>query len=151
MGSDAAQLARNQAFSDPARQRTLEAKPAILVLDDEPIIRKSIGRQLRAAGYDAHEAESAAEARIVVDGLRKPIALLLSDLELRDGLQGREAANMLQALRPEMRVLFMSGSHGAHFRQQLQKTEMFFLNKPFDQKRLLELVGLVLEGWKAPA
>jgi two-component system cell cycle sensor histidine kinase/response regulator CckA len=125
-------------------------KATVLILEDEEIVRRSTSRILRGEGYEVLEAESAQQARAIVDGLRKPIALLLSDLELREGLQGREAANMLQSLRPEMRVLFMSGSHGAHHREQLEKAETFFLTKPFDRRRLLELVGFVLEGWKAP-
>jgi DNA-binding NtrC family response regulator len=106
---------------------------------------------LRREGYDVIDAETPAEARLIAEKLRKPIALLLCDLQLEQGLQGREAANMLQAIRPEMRVLFMSGAYDAHHRDQLEKKEQYFLSKPFDQERLLDVVGRVLEGWKADA
>lgn len=124
-------------------------KPVVLVLENDEIILRSTGRILRAEGYDAYEALSPQEARAIVDGIKKPIGLLLCDLDL-DGLHGREASIMLQAHRPEMRVLFMSGSDSAHFRWQLEKEHVHFLRKPFDRKRLVELVGRVLEGWKAP-
>ncbi len=57
---------------------------------------------------------------------------------------------MLQALRPEMRVLFMSGSDGALFREQLEREHRYFLRKPFSRARLLECVRFVLEGWQEP-
>jgi DNA-binding NtrC family response regulator len=131
---------------------TTVPKPSftVLVLEDDPIVRSSIARILRREGYDVLEAETPAEARLIVDKLRRPIALLVCDLELK-GLQGREAAIMLQALRPEMRVLFMSGGSGAHFHEQIQKEHRYFLKKPFDRRRLLELVGYVLEGWRRQA
>lgn len=131
---------------------TTVLKPSftVLVLEDDPIVRGSIAWVLRREGYDVLDAQTSAEARLIADKLRRPIALLLCGLELK-GLKGREAASMLQALRPEMRVLFMSGSPNAEFHEQVQKTEQLFLQRPFDPRRLLELVGHVLEGWKMPA
>ncbi|MGE0160736.1 MAG: response regulator [Gemmatimonadales bacterium] len=122
----------------------------IVVLENDTIILQSTARSLRREGYDVYEAETPAEARIIVDGLRKPVALLLCDLDL-NGIHGRDAANALQALRPEMRVLFMSGGDSIQFRRDLERTERLYLKKPFDNARLLELVALKLEGWKPAA
>jgi DNA-binding NtrC family response regulator len=122
----------------------------VLILENDPIFLRSIAGILRREGYDVYEAESPAEARIIVDGLRKPIALLLCDLDL-NGIYGRDAANVLQALRPEMRVLFMSGGDSVQFRRDLERTERFYLKKPFDSTRLLELIALKLQGWRPAA
>jgi len=122
----------------------------VLILENDPIILQSSARILRREGYDVYEAETPAEARIIVDGLRKPIALLLCDLDL-NGIYGRDAANLLQALRPEMRVLFMSGGDSVQFRRELERTDRFYLKKPFDGRRLLEAVARKLHGWKAAA
>lgn len=120
----------------------------VLVLENDPIILQSTARILRREGFDVYEAESPAEAKIIVEGVRKPIALLLCDLDL-NGIHGRDAANMLLAVKPEMRVLFMSGGDSIQFRSELERTERLYLKKPFDQRRLLEVVGLKLQGWKA--
>jgi DNA-binding NtrC family response regulator len=122
----------------------------VLVLENDPIFLRSIAGVLRREGYDVYESESPAEARIIVDGLRKPIALLLCDLDL-NGIYGRDAANVLQALRPEMRVLFMSGGDSVQFRRELERNERFYLKKPFDSTRLLELIALKLQGWRPAA
>jgi DNA-binding NtrC family response regulator len=122
----------------------------VLVLENDPIFLRSIAGVLRREGYDVYEAESPAEARIIVDGLRKPIALLVCDLDL-NGIYGRDAANALQALRPEMRVLFMSGGDSVQFRRELERTERIYLKKPFDVSQLLELIAFKLQGWKPAA
>ena len=122
----------------------------VLVLENDPIILRSTAAILRREGYEVYEAEKPAEARVIVDGLRKPIALLLCDLDL-NGIYGRDAANMLQALRPEMRVLFMSGADSIQYRRELERTESLYLKKPLDAGRLLEVVGMKLQGWQAAA
>jgi DNA-binding response OmpR family regulator len=122
----------------------------VLVLENDPIFLRSIAGVLRREGYDVYEAETPAEARIIVDGLRKPIALLVCDLDL-NGIYGRDAANALQALRPEMRVLFMSGGDSVQFRRELERTERLYLKKPFDATQLLELIAFKLQGWKPAA
>ena len=129
---------------------TIRPSATILVLENDPIALRSTAGILRRDGYDVYEAETPAEARIIVDGLRKPIALLICDLDL-NGIYGRDAANALQALRPEMQVLFMSGGDSAQFRRELERTEWHYLKKPFDSTRLLELVALKLKGWQSAA
>jgi len=113
----------------------------ILVLDDEELIRRTVGRVLRQAGYDVQEAATPTEAREIIEG--RPVDLLLCDLAL-EGLQGREAAIMLQARRPEMRVLYMSGSSEAEFREELEQREAVFLAKPFELSDLLAAVRRTL-------
>jgi len=131
-------------------QTTIRPSTTVLVLENDPIILRSAAGILRREGYDVYEAETPADARVIVDGLRKPIALLLCDLDL-NGIYGRDAANMLQALRPEMRILFMTGADSIQYRRELERTESLYLKKPFDRRRLLEVVAMRLEGWKSAA
>jgi len=129
---------------------TIRPNATVLVLDNDSIILRSVAGILRREGYDVYEAETPAEARIIVDGLRKPIALLLCDLDL-NGIYGRDAANMLLAIKPEMRVLFMTGADSIQYRRELERTESLYLKKPFDRTHLLALVARKLEGWKPAA
>lgn len=121
------------------------AKDAVrlLVLDDEDSLRRNVGRMLKRFGYEVLEASSAQEARQVLESSAGPVALLLCDLNLV-GLPGREAAIMLQARRPEMRVLFMSGSTEADFRTELEGSEPVFLAKPFTLAELRAAVEKAL-------
>lgn len=118
----------------------------ILVLEDEHALRGAVVRILELHGHEVYDAPSAAEARGALNALDEPIHLLLCDLVL-EGLDGREAAIMLQARRPEMRVLFMSGfSSPNSFRNELEASEAVFLAKPFDSNTLLDAVRMALEG-----
>jgi DNA-binding NarL/FixJ family response regulator len=76
--------------------------------------------------------------------------MLICDLML-PGLSGREAANALQARRPGMKVLFISGysSHDS-FRKELAEGGSSFLGKPFDLRALAEATGAVLAGGRWP-
>lgn len=141
---------RNRTWEKPVTNvpdTKIRPSSTILVLDNDGITLNSTARILRREGYDVYEAETPAQARIIVDGLRKPVALLICDLDL-NGIHGRDAANALQSLRPDMRVLFMSGGDSVQFRRDLERTEPFYLKKPFDSRRLLEAVAFKLAGWK---
>jgi len=125
---------------------TRDPPPTILVLDDDPVIRRVMDRILSGQGYEVLSAGRAHEARRVLDEHEGPIDLLLCDLVLPD-LSGREAANLLMARRPELRVIFTSGysSHGS-FRGELAHADWAFLAKPFEPAQLLEVVAAALEG-----
>jgi CheY-like chemotaxis protein len=81
--------------------------PLILVVDDEPDIRRLMALILRAAGYSVLEASSRAEAVRYCAG-PNPISLLVCDVRL-PGDCGPEVARTLTALQPSMRTLFVSG------------------------------------------
>jgi len=76
--------------------------PSILLVDDSGVARHAVAQRLRAAGFEVHEAASAAEARAV------PLASLacaIVDVEL-DGDDGPTLAAELLAARPGLPVAF---------------------------------------------
>lgn len=118
----------------------------VLVLDDDDALRRAAARVLTGRGYHVLTAETAFEARHVAEQWPGRIDLLLCDLVLPD-LHGRELANLLQAHRPEMRVLFTSGySSRGSFRMALERESWTFLAKPFDVNGLVEAVEAALAG-----
>jgi CheY-like chemotaxis protein len=88
-----------------------ESKPGhetILLVEDEPGLRRLAERALSALGYRLLVAGSGEEALRAAAGHPGPIHLLLTDLVM-PGMGGAELAAALRSLRPRLRVLFMSG------------------------------------------
>jgi two-component system cell cycle sensor histidine kinase/response regulator CckA len=101
----------------PARARTTpqpgpasggHAAATVLVVEDDEAVRATAVRALRRAGYGILAAATGAEALRVAADHAGAIDLLLTDVVL-PGMNGREVAERLAALRPEMRILFVSG------------------------------------------
>ena len=86
------------------------AKPGetVLVVDDEAVVRMLIGDVLRDLGYELIEAADGAEALHVLQSKRS-IDLLVSDVGLPGGMNGRQLADAARAQRPQLKVLFITG------------------------------------------
>ena len=116
----------------------------ILLVEDEPLVRRVARRILEGAAHGVLEAAGAEEAEAVCRRHPGPIDLLLTDLVLRNA-NGRDLADQLRPLRPDMKVLFMSGYTGhAMVRRHVPAPEMLLLEKPFTPESLLEKIGEAL-------
>ncbi len=134
---------------EPARLSAprAQAGETVLVVDDEPTIRMLVSEVLEDLGYVAVEAADGAAALAVLQSDAR-IDLLVSDVGLPGGLNGRQVADQARALRPDLRVLFMTGyaenavlSHG-HL-----EPGMHVLTKPFAMDVLAERIKtLIAEG-----
>lgn len=93
---------------EPALDEGAPRAAAVLVCDDEPAIRSVLARHLVRAGIEAQAVASGREAlRLVADGSFRP-TLLLTDIEMPE-MSGVELAARLTALRPDLRVVMMTG------------------------------------------
>ncbi|HXR06737.1 MAG TPA: response regulator [Candidatus Acidoferrum sp.] len=104
----------------------------LLVEDDEAVRRLSL-RYLKEAGYQPLEASSGQEALRIWDAHQNEIDLLLTDIVMPGGINGRVLAERLTAAKPELKVLFMSGYGGdvlGEDPQILQRPNSRFLKKP---------------------
>jgi CheY-like chemotaxis protein len=108
----------------------------ILVVDDEPAIRFTVEKVLRAHGAVCHGAASHAEAlRTVEDEARFEVAIL--DYAMPDG-DGAELAPRLRAVRPE---LFVVGNSGTDRRHEFRRAGVDrFLPKPWRVEELIEVL-----------
>jgi CheY-like chemotaxis protein len=80
--------------------------PTVLLVDDSPAARHAIAKRLKAAGFDVHEAGSAADARTVD---LAPFVCAVVDVELGDG-DGPSLAVELHAKRPDLPVAFFTAT-----------------------------------------
>jgi len=130
--------------SDPAR-----GKETILLVEDEPSVRGLVFEALRINGYTVLEARHGIEALLTGTKHLGPIHLLLTDVVMPQ-MSGPEVADKLTTIRPDMKVLYMSGypDHPV-FAQGALKKAAAFLQKPFTPNVLVQKVREVLDGVKA--
>ena len=118
----------------------------ILIVDDEPGIRRSLGESLSEEGYAVLKAERGEQPLELLENADPDsIHLMLLDVWL-PGIDGLETLQRAKALRPELPVVMISG-HG-NIDTALQSTRLGafdFLEKPVDLDRLLLVVGNALK------
>ena len=125
---------------------SLEGLETILVVEDEDAVRELMSRSLRENGYIVLEANHALAALQVSRQYLGLIHLLVTDVAM-PGINGRQLAEYLTLLCPEMRVLYISGytdniiaHHG------VKDADMAFLAKPFIPTELARRVREVLDA-----
>jgi CheY-like chemotaxis protein len=118
--------------------------PTVLVVDDEPLIRQISRRTLEAHGYLVTEAASGQEA-IELLSHGTPLDLLIADLDMPE-LTGDEMVRRIRAVRPDLKVLYVTG----HIDLLMDARPLWdgeaFLEKPFNAVGLREAVALLLYG-----
>jgi two-component system, cell cycle sensor histidine kinase and response regulator CckA len=125
--------------------KPVRGSETILVVEDEEAVRKLVHSILEKAGYTVLEARNGSEALRCCEGCTEPIHLMISDVVMPQ-MSGRELANCLVSLRPEMKVLFMSGyTDNAVVLHGVLDAETPFLQKPFTPAGLATKVREVLE------
>jgi len=137
------------AWSDdiPAAEEALPsgAGEQVLVVEDDPDVRGLAVLFLKELGYRVLDAEDGPGALTVLAG-PEPIDLMLSDVVLPGGLMANQLAEQAIRLRPEMKVIYMSGyAEGALFHHGKLEDGVELLNKPFRRADLARKVRQVLE------
>ncbi|EYD74871.1 hypothetical protein Rumeso_03512 [Rubellimicrobium mesophilum DSM 19309] len=114
----------------PAEPPLAEAGQTVLVVEDEAVVRDLVVEVLGELGYEALEApDGPAGLRLLQESRR--IDLLITDVGL-PGLDGRQLADQGRALRPGLRVLFVTGfAEGATISEGFLEPGMALLTKPF--------------------
>jgi DNA-binding NtrC family response regulator len=92
----------------PAPARPPSDGAAVLLVDDEAALRSLLAEALRNAGHQVSGAANAGEALAVLDR-GATVDLLVTDIGLGGGMNGRQLAEAARALRPGLKVLFITG------------------------------------------
>ena len=116
----------------------------VLLVEDDADVRKSTVRVLRIIGCEVTEVESAAPVAEILknDG---GIELLVSDVVLPGGVNGVELATEAVALRPDLKVILVSGYPDTTLAKSgLSEANYFLLPKPFSKTALSEAIATVM-------
>jgi signal transduction histidine kinase/ActR/RegA family two-component response regulator len=117
----------------------------ILLVEDEEGVRELARDILRASGYTVLEARNGAEALLLCERHQGPLDMLLTDVVM-PRMSGRELAERLAPLRPELSVLYMSGyTDDAVIRHGVLAAGTAFLQKPFTPAALVLRVRETLD------
>lgn len=132
--------------ADEAKSAARGGTETILVVEDEPRLRRLISLVLKRAGYTVLEAKSGTDALEQCEKVPQKIDLLLTDMVMPGRISGTELSRRLQAKLPGLRVVRMSGYSKEIRRSKSSGEGEFFLAKPFSAERLVETVRAALDA-----
>jgi PAS domain S-box-containing protein len=144
-------LPRHHGVAEPAPAPTLPSLPVhaathetVLVVDDEPSVRLLIVDILQDMGYKVLEASDSASGLALLQS-DVQVDLLISDVGLPGGMNGRQMAEVGRANRPTMRVLFLTGyAQTAVFGSGQLDEGVEVMTKPFNIDALSDRVDKML-------
>jgi len=117
----------------------------LLLIEDEPLVRELAHEILTGQGYRVLEANSGAEAIRICESHPDPIQLVVTDV-IMPGMNGREVFERMAQLRPDLRVLYMSGyTESAIVHRGVLEPGTAFVQKPFTIPGFLERIREILD------
>ncbi|HVH89554.1 MAG TPA: PAS domain S-box protein, partial [Terriglobales bacterium] len=126
----------------PARR----GSETVLLVEDEDGVRALMRQVLHKHGYNVLESRHGGEALLMCERHQGKIDLLLTDVVLEQ-MSGRELAERLLKIRPEMKVLYVSGyADDAIVHHGVLNAGMSFLQKPFTTEALARKIRYLLDG-----
>jgi signal transduction histidine kinase/CHASE3 domain sensor protein len=117
----------------------------ILVVEDDKLVGDYVTRQLNLLGYQTCPAESAAAALKMLDDGEK-FDLMLTDIILPGGMNGRELAKEVNLRRPEIKIVYTSGySQDAIIHHGRLDPDVLLLSKPYRRSKLAQILRTALD------
>jgi DNA-binding NtrC family response regulator len=119
-----------------ANREPCQGSGTILVVEDQGDVRQLSVMILKGLGYEVLEAANGDEALTVVEQAGQRIRLMLTDV-IMPGMNGRELAERIAKIRPEMKVIFMSGYTDRIMSPDgVLDSSVNYLQKPFSSDQL---------------
>jgi signal transduction histidine kinase len=131
----------------PRGSGPVSGQETILLVEDETALRQMVRLFLEAAGYRVVEAETGQSALEIWPECADKVDLVLTDIHMPDGINGRELAEKLSTLKPGLKVILSSGfianPEDHEFASRMGGS---FLQKPYRRSQLLRTVRDCLDS-----
>jgi CheY-like chemotaxis protein len=118
----------------------------ILLVEDEPDLRELVREILQSYRYKVVSAANGVEALKLWDQNDGHIDLLLTDIVMPEGMNGRELVAQLRQRQPKLKVIYTSGYSAAMVETEPDHRDGLFLAKPYRPPALAQLVRECLDG-----
>ncbi|MGH7527971.1 MAG: response regulator [Gemmatimonadales bacterium] len=122
-----------------------DARIHILVVDDEPMIRRFAAQVLEQEGYVVLEASDGAQALDLIRAATVPLGVVVTDIVM-PGLNGVELLQVVATSHPDLPFILMTGYATAQLTEMGIAPPCATLAKPFPAERLLEEVRRCIKG-----
>lgn len=132
--ADRAAIVRKSA--PPPNNRTLRGTETVLLVEDDERVRVLARTILRKYGYNVLDARGGGDALLLCEQFEAPIHVLVTDVVM-PRMSGRKLAERLLLVRPDMKVLYMSGyTDDAVVRNGVFHSTLAFIQKPITPEAL---------------
>jgi signal transduction histidine kinase/ActR/RegA family two-component response regulator len=139
-------LAQETAQTGPVASIAVTGSETVLLVDDDDIVRATVGMMLEDLGYAVIEAPGGAEALAILDG-GEPVDLLFTDVVMPGPVNGRQLAEKAREIVPNLRILFTSGyTENAIVHHGRLDPGLELLSKPYSREELAAKLRRVFDG-----
>lgn len=118
--------------------------PVILIVEDEPIIRREAHEMVEGMGYAPVDAGDAAAALVILEQ-RPDVAVVFTDIGLPGDLNGIQLAKLVQTHWPNTRLLLTSGTYGGQVDESVAAS-VPFLGKPYTESKVRDAMRSLLNN-----
>jgi hypothetical protein len=130
------------------QERAAGGEERVLVVDDEPAVRRLLARILRSRGYDVFETEDAHSALALLSTTNRPMDLVVTDIVM-PSMSGVRLAEQIRAQWPSVKILFVSGFPTSEALPASEMSSIPLLGKPFTPDEIETKVRELLDGGKS--
>jgi len=121
---------------------TVERQKVVLIVDDEPVIRRVLRKTLEIANYTVIEAADGVEALDVLDRPEQHVSAVLSDITM-PRMDGLVLADRVRHAHPKVPVILTSGRHSrASIPRAVAEQIDGFLDKPYSKSSVLSIIAV---------
>jgi CheY-like chemotaxis protein len=117
---------------------------AVLVVEDEPLLRLAAIDLVEMAGYEAIPAADATEAVKILEA-RNDIRVVMTDVDMPRGVDGMRLAAIIRDRWPPIKIIIVSGH--VHDPANLIPAETVLFSKPYREEQIMETIHGMMSAW----